>query len=483
VNRLSSLLIALAALLSVLAAGLRPDAFFVGDPGVKLIAAQNAIDHPSRPFEITLPSIASIPVPHVEPFFSVHGDHAHAITSALFPVLSAPFLAAFGVRGLYVLPALGFLLTVAGCAALATALDSRRRPVVVGLAAALGTPFLFYGLEFWEHTLALGCAAMGAALFLQRRALLAGLLFGVATMLRPEAGWFAGAFVAASRALPDPPSFRSWLLAAIAAVVALAPLQLYTIVHFGTLFPPHLNANAAQLGDGWAASRVALAGLWLGRSDASFWRVAPVVICALASLGLAVERQGRRFLWLVAGATALLVFLSAPNDGGGQWGPRYLLFVYIPLAVLAADAFEALPKGVPAVAATAVAVVAALLIQRTGYRQLQGTKTTYGRIVDFVATTAPPDTYVVSDVWWLDQIAASVASNRHFLYVPDEAEGAGAVKRLSNVNVPMIVVIRSASESSNTGNWIGDSCYHEMQRDKISLRDLVAIQLRHRCVY
>ena len=68
------------------------------------------------------------------------------------------------------------------------------------------------------------------------------------------------------------------------------------------------------------------------------------------------------------------------------------------------------------------------------------------------------------------------------MFVPDEAEGAGAVKRLSNVNVPMIVVVRSASESSNTGNWIGDSCYHEMQRDKISLRDLVAIQLRHRCM-
>ena len=187
-NRLSSLLIALAALLSVLAAGLRPDAFFVGDPGVKLIAAQNAIDHPSRPFEITLPRIASIPVPHVEPFFSVHGDHAHAITSALFPVLSAPFLVAFGARGLYVLPALGFLLTVAGCAALATALDPRRRPVVAGLAAALGTPFLFYGLEFWEHTLALGCATLGAALFLKRRALVAGLLFGVAALLRPKPG-------------------------------------------------------------------------------------------------------------------------------------------------------------------------------------------------------------------------------------------------------------------------------------------------------
>ena len=40
-------------------------------------------------------------------------------------------------------------------------------------------------------------------------------------------------------------------------------------------------------------------------------------------------------LWLVAGLTVLLVVLTAPNEGGGQWGPRYLLFAYVPLALLA----------------------------------------------------------------------------------------------------------------------------------------------------
>ena len=85
--------------LVVLARGLPAETFFVGDPGVKLIAARNAIDHASAPLEIPLPVIGGVPLPYVEPFFVVHSDHAHAVTSEAFPLVSAPFIATFGVRG------------------------------------------------------------------------------------------------------------------------------------------------------------------------------------------------------------------------------------------------------------------------------------------------------------------------------------------------------------------------------------------------
>src|SRR6476661_6306442 len=94
-------------LVLILAGNLRPDAFFAGDPGVKLIAARNALAHPSRPFEIPLPIVAGSPLPFVDPFFARHGDHAHAVTSELFPLLTAPLIALFGLRGAYLLPALG----------------------------------------------------------------------------------------------------------------------------------------------------------------------------------------------------------------------------------------------------------------------------------------------------------------------------------------------------------------------------------------
>jgi hypothetical protein len=478
------LLVLLAALIVPLAANLRADAFFAGDPGVKLIAARNALEHPSHPFEISLPTIGDDRVPHVDPFFSVHGDHAHAVTSALFPVLTAPLLRLFGLRGLYILPAFGFVMTVAACAAVATSLDAGRQPLVTALVAALATPFLFYGLEFWEHTLALACAAAGTALFLRRRAFWCGLLFGTAVLLRPEAGWFAGSVLVASALRPPAPLLRSWASAGAGAVLVLAPAELYVLSHFGTIMPPHMSANAGTLSQGWMASRVAIASLWFGSgSDASFWRVAPVLIaCVGYSLLRRPSHAGHAFLWSVVIVDAVFVLVSAPNDGGAQWGPRYLLFMFLPLTVLAADGVEALPgKSVAAGMLVLALAVGSLWVQRGGYRELRATKTTYGRIVDFVATEVPVNGYLVTDVWWLDQIAAAATANRHFLYAPDAATGASILQRLSDKTVPMVTVVRSASESADTNGWTGKSCYFEEQRDKISDRELVAIRLRHRC--
>src|SRR5262245_24068239 len=149
---------ALALTFVVLARGLPAETFFVGDPGVKLIAARAAIAHPARPFEVSLPAIGGQRVPLVDPFFVVHGDHAHAITSEAFPALSAPFIASFGIRGAYVLPAVGFLLAIWASVRLARAIGCLASPAMVMLASALGTPLLFYGLEFWEHAPAVAVA-------------------------------------------------------------------------------------------------------------------------------------------------------------------------------------------------------------------------------------------------------------------------------------------------------------------------------------
>src|SRR6476646_3431872 len=105
----SALLVVLfGAVLVFLQSGLRPDAFFVGDPGIKLIAAKNAIARPDHPLDIPLPIIGGESLPYVEPFFEVHNDHAHAVTTDLFPLVSAPFIHWLGLRGAYLLPAVGF---------------------------------------------------------------------------------------------------------------------------------------------------------------------------------------------------------------------------------------------------------------------------------------------------------------------------------------------------------------------------------------
>ena len=67
------------------------------------------------------------------------------------------------------------------------------------------------------------------------------------------------------------------------------------------------------------------------------WAVAPAVVLTLI-IPHDTGWRGRRFLGTVTLVYVALVVLTAPNDGGGQWGPRYLLLMFVPLTVLIVDA-------------------------------------------------------------------------------------------------------------------------------------------------
>ncbi len=372
--------VALAATLVALAAGLRPDTFFVGDPGVKLIAAQNALARPGRPLEIPLPVVGGRTVPFVEPFFAIHGDHTHPVTAEAFPVLSAPLIGLFGIRGAYVLPALGVLLTLGASASIACTLDRRRSAASVVLAGLLATPFLFYGLEFWEHMPAVGAATLAAALLLGKSATAAavhrlkafsiGLLFGLAVLLRPEAIWFVLVAAAASRRLPSPPRVATLAIASVGFVAALLPLEIYSIAHLHSVVPPHVAAHEVQLGTGWMAARAAVASTWFvprGDGPARWWGAALITCFALALVVPGTRRGGWSFLFLVGVADIALVVLTAPNDGGAQWGPRYLLFAFVPAAIILGDvAHAAAQRRTAGITLCVLLVAAGFWIQRDG---------------------------------------------------------------------------------------------------------------------
>ena len=506
-KHLALVLVAVSIALALLASNLRPDAFFVGDPGVKLIATRAALRTPSTPLDIPLPRIGRDAVPHVEPFFAVHDNtHAHAVTSEAFPLLSAPLLAMLGMRGLYVLPALGGVATLAACAWLAFVLDPRRSVALVATTAALGTPFLFYGLEFWEHTPALALGTTGAAWMLAvargnpgRHAdtvptFLAGLLMGGAIVLRPESAGFVVAVMLASRALVHRPTWRSIAIALAGIALAMVPLEAYTLWHTGSVVPLHVGTNAGLIGTSWWAERLHVAAGWLSPSlwtrggpvhPSGFWSVAPAAVVAVLGLARGSERHERTFLWLVALLTTVFVIAAAPNDGGGQWGPRYLLFAYVPLVLLAVDTLQEWPRRRLLAGAAILLVLAAagIWVQRAAYRSLRGTKATYGRLVDFVAANAEPGANVVTDLWWLDQLAASALDGRNVLYAPDSTTVKDIVRRLGELTTPSVVLFRSREESADVRSWSDETCYFEERRDELPLRGLVAIHLRHRCGY
>ena len=488
--------IALALTFVVLARGLPAETFFVGDPGVKLAAAREAIAHPATPFEVSLPKIGDQRVALVDPFFMVHGDHAHAITSEVFPVLNAPLIAIFGIRGAYVLPAAGFLLALWASPRLARAIGCRASPATVVLASALGTPLLFYGLEFWEHAPAVAMAAIATTVLFKDttteqtgghgfgRLLLAGALFGISVLLRPEAFWFFLAVAFSSRLLTSPPGWSAIAIAAAGMALPLAPVAIYSLVHFGTIAPPHLETQADLLTIGWLNTRAGIITAWFA-PDAlratPLWGCA-LVLTAVSGLAISGRRGPGRFLAGVVLLDAALVVITAPNDGGGQWGPRYLLFAFIPASLLLADAVHALKgrSAVAGIAATVVLFAAGAWIQRSGYRELRGTKIMYGRVLDLVEQEVPPGGYAVTDVWWLDQVAAAARTGRTILFTASEENREDAFRRLYGAGVETVTAFFSRDESAGSSAWSGPPCYEPVGQVEIETRQLAAITLKRR---
>lgn len=492
----------IAAAVTILALALPPRSFFSGDSGVKLIVARNAIQHPARPLDVDLPRIDGQVAPFVDPFFVVHGDHSHAVTSDLFPVLAAPFIALLGIRGALVLPVAGFLATIWFTAALGVALDHRRSRVWLIFVAVACTPLFFYGLEFWEHAPAAAVAAVATTLYVKHRSpgmlAVSGALLGLAVLLRPEAVCYAVALAVGSRWLRGRFIASEMAVVGAGALLMFLPFAALSAWTSGRLLGTIVSSDSCALLSAWWANRWAYLGVWLlppsnawlaafvvlaaaavfasAVEDAhrkaivrlagvtfaaviafassmgtfgrpSIWNAAPAVFAAFAA-PLPHERRGGAFLWVVAGLSFALVTLIAPGDGGAQWGPRYATLSFIPLAILIGDAFAATMSGsrVVGTVAVAAALVLSLAVQRHAYRDLSGSKKMYERIVEFVERETPDGSVIVTDVWWFDQVTAGLYPTRHVL-VADTTESAARVSRMLAAT-PRVYLVRSDTASS-----------------------------------
>ena len=466
--------------------GLPAETFFTGDSGVKLLVTQNVLRHPWHPLEIPLPELGGHELPYLDPFFIVHGHHSHGLTPEAFPLLSAPLLALFGPRGLYVLPTLGAAAALLGWAWIATLLDPRRRPAVVILALVLASPLLFYALEFWEHapafgagSVALGCLLASAAPDQRRpgstRAL-AGLLFALSFLLRPESLLFALASVAAV-SVTNPQVRRPDAMAQIITglIVPLTPLIAYNLVHFGTPGNPHLVRHSGMLiGAHWFEARATIVRVWLVQgSRTNFVAAAPAVLLAGLRIFRPLRREGFGLLVLLGAAYTVAIILTSPNDGGAQWGPRYLLFAYGPLAVLVADSVDSSFNGRGVrVALTIALLCVGLWSQRSAYKNLRFAKTSYDRVLHFVEGAAPRGSWIVTDLWWLDQVASAAADDRTFVYArtPSEFETIAAAVRATRG----VVLVSSASEGPQPPVLSSIRGCRSTEEQRLAIRDLIA---------
>ena len=512
-----------------LSASLPPHGFSSGDSGVKLIAARNAIAHPMRPFEIDLPAIAGEAVPLLERFFIVHGHHAHALQSPLFPVVAAPGIAWLGTRGAYILPVLSFVVLLP----LLDVVRRRYAPTLSwGLLATsvlLLNPVFFYALEFWEHAPAVACLAASTALVIsaqgQRhittRMAAAGVLAAVAVLLRPEAIWYAVALAAIAIRMTRGMAYMI-ALAGIGALFATA-----NYMEFGHPAGPHAAANLAPFAVDWFGSHWQRLNIWLvpeGRIAitgviliacgwvARFSRVELPLAQAMALIGatmVAVDAVRGSFvadslwyawpagvlifvpaagsrrhadLWWLGAASVAGVLVSSTHDGGAQWGPRFLLIAIpalLPLATIAAaDAMRpGRARGIRC-AALIIILASGVWTTRNAYREIRGTKRYYAQLVDSVAQHVQPGGYILSNVWWFDQIAADLYGTRVFLFTDTPSTAATTLRRLAAARITNAALVWTGeSDGESLANAVQGTCFRETGRHNIEQRQLTLLSV------
>jgi hypothetical protein len=323
-------------------------------------------------------------------------------------------------------------------------------------------------------------------------------LLGLAVLLRPEAVCYAAALLVGSRWLRGRFIASDAVIFGAGALAVYLPFAAMSALISGRLFGTHIASNSGALLSGWWIKRWAYLGVWLlpprtawlaafivlavtgaaasagkavrrkaiarlagvtfaaivavasaiGTFDrGSVWNAAPAAFAAFA-IPLPHERRGGPFLWVVAGVSFALVTLITPSDGGAQWGPRFAMLSFIPLAILIADAFAATVSSsrVIGTVAVAVALTLSVAVQRRSYRDLWGSRYMYERIVDDMERETPDGSFIVTDVWWLDSITAALYPTRHVLVAETPESAALAFQMLAATR--RVYLVRSDTDSS-----------------------------------
>jgi len=89
---------------------------------------------------------------------------------------------------------------------------------------------------------------------------------------------------------------------------------------------------------------------------------------------------------------------------------------------------------------------------------------------------------IVTDLWWLDQVAAKLSDSRTFLYAARGDQQRDVVAALEGARVPDVLAVASATESSaRPAEWFAGSCYRAERSASVPERQLSAVTLVRRC--
>ncbi len=138
----------------------------------------------------------------------------------------------------------------------------------------------------------------------------------------------------------------------------------------------------------------------------------------------ASNRMLTRFLLVVAVSFLVLVVLVSPFQGGVQWGPRFLLPMIVPLAVVLVDEVASLWPQIGRVQRTGLAMVLSALLLVGGYSTWLGAQFIRngqtGSAEPQQLIDSLPARVVVADAWFIPQGAPYTFTNKLWLLAEDE---------------------------------------------------------------
>ena len=351
----------------------------------------------------------------------------------LFPLLTAPFYALFGFRGLFLLPAICLFavwFAVARLGRHAGVGEWERAIALAGL--ALASPLTLYGAMYYEHTLAvlLQLAAV-AALVLpgvrSRAALLAaGLLAGLTPWLRSEAWCLLAGFcaLAAWRALRE--RDLRWIFFHAGALATAGGYLLCNRLVYGRW----LGMHAAQVVGSIPLREQLLRGArHLAQSVPDVAVYCPLAIFVLVAL--AVLLLARRPLPPMVPALVLLILFDVAtvpfvlySSQSLDWGPRYFLVLAPLLALLVALLLPAVATLRPAWRLSLFALLAVVLAAGFWINCVRGTRELLanyrGRVWPaLVELRSSPDPVVVINHQYGSMELESLHGEKAFLLAAD----------------------------------------------------------------
>ena len=491
---------------------LPPDGFMTGDQGAKYLQARAFAEQgPFNP-AIELKS-RDIDPEHAfrDPQLAPSRGRLVSVFMWLLPLITAPFLAVLGMRGLYVVPAFSAVV-VFWCAARLGRRSDDRDGAITGLLVLVVTPIALYGLELWEHAPAAACVSIAAVLLMpiegsddgqavrtvggrawgfgsgRVRFFAAGVVIVIGFLFREETVVALPALLIGRALSREHDRLRDLITAALwsglgVLVTFVASMPMNEVV-YGTLLPMHVTEEAAKsarmapyftiradvvrmlftpseyptiyvaaLVAGIAVSIYAtrrgpaargalmivhaavLIALAIG-VGLPLWHLAHGVgvydsynvasgahtwVFALALLYLPWLGTGERrpvLRYLIASGVLVLFFTCwiVPSDGGAQWSPRYFLPVVTLFAIPAVEIGWSRSLRAAPVWAARTALAASVLMLATGIAHLTAAKRRFAGVTHGLAQLTTPGEIVITDVFWLPEVASTLAPTRRILF-------------------------------------------------------------------